>query len=204
MRSAFVHVFVAVLLVLAASLPGIGAPASGLVWNGEPAAVAEYQEAWTAWRAVTNYKSKVSTTTSRGNMDLTWEWVKPNRLRISFTTPQPGAFTIIGTDRWGTSAQGCTKLPANFTAIPIGNVDTPESQADGSITITRVGTQTIDGVATNVFDEVAVSGGKQGKKRVYIVPATKTFKRWEVESDQGKANIDYLEFNTGIRIEPPC
>jgi hypothetical protein len=166
--------------------------------------VAEYQEAWNAWRAVTNYKSRVSTASSQGNMDLTWEWVKPNRLRISFTSPEPGAFIIIGTDRWATSSRGCNKIPGNLMPFRIPDQETPDTQADGSITVTRVGTQAIDGVTTNVLDSVSVSGGKQGKKRVFIVPATKVFKRWEVESDQGKATIDYLEFNTGITINPPC
>ena len=203
MRSTLVRVFVAALLVLATSAPGSGAPA-GLVWNGEAAAVTENQEAWNSWRAVTNYKSKVTANTNQGPMEIGWEWVKPNRLRLSFTRPEPGAFIIIGTDRWSTSpTRGCAKIPA-MVRIPIIELDSPETQTDGSITVTRVGTQAIDGVNTNVFDTVTVSAGKTARKRVYIVPATKQFKRWEVDTDQGKAIIDYLEFNTGITINPPC
>jgi hypothetical protein len=202
MRSALVCAAITALMILVPSIPGSGAP-SGIVWNGEPAAVAEYQEAWNVWRGVTNYKSRVLATSSQGTATLMWEWVKPNRLRVSFTNPQPGAFIIIGADRWSTSSAGCAKLPGTMR-LPFADLETPDTQAEGTITVTRVGPQTIDGVATNVFDIVSVSGGKQGKKRVFIVPATKAFKRWEVESDQGKATIDYLEFNTGITINPPC
>jgi outer membrane lipoprotein-sorting protein len=207
MRSAFVRLVVMAGLVLAAVAPGDGAPAGGAVWNGDSQAVREYQEAYAAYAALTSYKSRVSGTGPNGPFEMTMEWVKPNRLRMSFAAPAPGAFITIGEQQWSTSSQGCTRIPPNVR-MPGPQVDTPDKALDGTVTVARAGTATIDGVTTNVYDVVTVTtrGGTttRSKTKAYVNPSNKMFKRWEVETEQGKVNIDYLEFNSGIRIDPPC
>jgi outer membrane lipoprotein-sorting protein len=201
MRTTIVRLSVVAMLLLATAVPGNGAPA-GPTWVGDAQAVREYQEAAGAFGAATSYKSRMTGTAQGGTFEMMMEWVKPNRLRMSFTRPEPGAFIFIDDARWSTSpTRGCARIPAGMR---VPTVETPDKPLDGTITVTRVGNQTIDGVATNVFDAVTVSSSGQAKKRVFIDPATKTFKRWEVESAEGRLNIDYLEFNTNIRIEPPC
>ena len=202
MRSIAMLFVVVVAVVGGAAVPGAGAPAPA-VWNGDPQVVSENREAWTAFGAVTTYKSRMSGISAQGPFEMTMEWVKPNRLRMSFTNPQPGAFIFIEGVRWATSARGCNRVPGNIQ-MPGSDVVMPDRPLEGTITVTRAGTQTIDGVVTNVYDTVIVDSRGQTKMKTYVTPSTKLFKRWEVESAQGKVNIDYLEFNTGITIDPPC
>jgi hypothetical protein len=175
-----------------------------VTWNGDAQAVREYQEASSAWATTASYKARLTGTAQGRTFEMILEWVKPNRTRISFSDPAPGAFIIIEGSQWTTSPSGgCARVPGNIR-MPGPNVQTPDTPLDGTITVARAGTQTIDGVATNAYDVVIVSSRGQVKQKNYIDPRTKTFKRWEVEDAQGKITYDYLEFNTNIRIEPPC
>jgi hypothetical protein len=196
-----VRVFLAVATVVAVvalgGLPASSAPA-GSTFQGDPQAVAEVQAAYVKFGALRTYRARMGA----GGQSMVISFVNPDRMSIQMTQ---GEIIRIGGDTWIKASATCQKLPAGAPMGPGRDDVDPTSKRSGTVTVQRIGPETIDGTATMSYAVTAVdSQGTTSRSKLFVTRATSLIRRLETQTKEGPAVIDYFDYDAPITITAPC
>ncbi len=168
---------------------------AGAPFQGDPQAVAEVQAA---------FQKFVAGIKSPAGEEHTFEHVAPDRFHMVLKQgTQTSEMFMIGGEMWIRSSGGCQKLPVS---IPILNPrEAMEHSSDAKVTVTKGGSETIEGISTQTYTMIVETQGKQVRQKLYVATGSNLLRRIEIPSDQGTTSIDYFDYDAQITINnPPC
>lgn len=198
------HRWIAVVLAVLTLLPTPVVRAAAPTIKGDPQAVAELQAVFQRFLAARSWRTRMRS----GDTTTTTEFVAPDRfhLIIAHGTRDSTEMFIIGRQVWLRSSEGCNKLPA---AMPFNFANpremTEHGAADTTITVTRGGSEAVDGTPTRTYLLVVETKGVTVREKMYVATATGFPRRLEIQTERGPLILDYFDFNAPIAInDPPC
>jgi hypothetical protein len=190
----------AALLVIGLSVPP-GAAAAGLVFRGDPAAVAEVQAALHKFLAEQTWRSQI--VTGAGGTTITAHFAAPDRFHVVLPGRPPRDGYVIGRKMWMRLGSACREvpLPASY-----GNPrDIMEHTGATSITVTRLGLASIDHIGAQTYRLVVGGPGGRKQEKLFIDASTGLPHRLEVPTEHGLVIVTYDEYGAPVTVnDPPC